>query len=372
MVFLKSKRPTQSFAAAMLSLRINHFKTFVSFWLFAFTLCVSLDTWAGVGGRISGTVKDSTGAAMAKASVTITNADTGVQQTTTSDERGAHSFLNVPIGRYNLTVAVPGFRPYTRTNMVIDVNDALLIDPVLEIGEKTESVEVNDSSVHVETASSQLGELITGTQMTAVPLNGRSYTDLLSLQPGVAPVSSITSDTVQDVGASALSPSGDLNPGTISINGQREFANAFIVNGSDSEEDVNMAAAIIPHLDSIAEFRILTNNFDAEYGEFSGGQINVVTKSGTNAYHGSAFEFLRNTDLDARNYFSPTRGQFDQNQFGGTLGGPIRTNKLFFFGDYQGTRLTQGIDTGNITVPSAQDRTGNLIDQGNSLLGTVS
>ena len=118
---------------------------------------------------------------------------------------------------------------------------------------------------------------------------GRSYTDLLALQPGVAPVTSITSDTVQDVGASALSPSGDLNPGTISINGQREFANAFIVNGSDVEEDVNMGAAIIPNLDSIAEFRILTSNFDAEYGEFSGGQINVVTKSGANAFHGDRF-----------------------------------------------------------------------------------
>jgi hypothetical protein len=235
-----------------------------------------------------------------------------------------YSFLNVPIGHYSLTVVVPGFKPYTRANVVIDVNNALLIDPVLEVGEKTENVEVNDSSVQVETSSSQLGELLTGSQMTAVPLNGRSYTDLLALQPGVVPVTTLTSQTVQDVGASALAPSGDLNPGTVSINGQREFANAFIVNGSDVEEDVNMGAAIVPNLDSIAEFRILTSNFDAEYGEFSGGQINLVTKSGTNASHGDAFEFLRNTNLDARNYFSPTRGKFDQNQFGGTFGGPIR------------------------------------------------
>ena len=170
------------------------------------------------------------------------------------------------------------------------------------------------------------------------------------------------SDTTQDVGVSAFSPSGDLNPGTISINGQREFANSFVLNGSDVEEDVNMGAAIVPNLDSIAEFRILTSNFDAEHGEFSGGQISVITKSGTNAFHGDAFEFLRNTDLDARNYFSPTRGAFDQNQFGGTLGGPIRKNKVFFFADYQGTRSTQGIDTGQIPVPSLQDRTGNLSD----------
>ena len=223
----------------------------------------------------------------------------------------------------------------------------------LAIGERTDAVTVSESAAHVETVDTQMGEVITGKQMTAVPLNGRSYTDLLALQSGVVPVTSITSDTVQDVGASALSPSGDLNPGTISINGQREFANSFVLNGSDVEEDVNMGAAIVPNLDSIAEFRILTSNFDAEYGEFSGGQINVVTKSGTNEFHGDVFEFLRNTDLDARNYFSPTRGAFDQNQFGGTFGGPIRKNKVFFFADYQGTRSTQGIDTGQIPVPSA-------------------
>ena len=316
-----------------------------------------------MGGSISGTVKDSTGAVIAKASITIANRDTGVRQTATSDDRGVYSFLNVPIGHYNLTVVVPGFKPYTRANVVMDVNNALLIDPVLEVGAKTENVEVNDSSVQVETSSSQLGELLTGRQMTAVPLNGRSYTDLLALQPGVVPVTTLTSQTVQDVGASALAPSGDLNPGTVSINGQREFANAFIVNGSDVEEDVNMGAAIVPNLDSIAEFRILTSNFDAEYGEFSGGQINVVTKSGTNASHGDAFEFLRNTTLDARNYFSPTRAKFDQNQFGGTFGGPVRKNRVFFFADYQGTLSTQGVDTTQIPVPSIQDRTtGNFSD----------
>ena len=133
----------------------------------------------------------------------------------------------------------------------------------MQTGEQTDAITVNESAVHVETWAPQMGELITGAQMTSVPLNGRSYTDLLALQPGVAPETSINSNTVQDVGASALSSSGDLNPGTIAINGQREFANSFIVNGSDVEEDVNMGAAIVPNLDSIAEFRILTNNFDS-------------------------------------------------------------------------------------------------------------
>src|SRR5271165_1822085 len=290
----------------------------------SFLLLLTGDSWAGVGGGISGTVTDSSGAVVVKAAVTATNTDTGIRQTTATDDKGFYSFPNLPIGHYEVGVTSTAFRPYRRTGIVIDANSALTIDAVLAVGSASDAVTVVENQVQVDTSSTQNGEVITAAQMTAVPLNGRSFTDLLALQPGVAPMTSITSDTVQDVGASALSPSGDLNPGTISINGQREFANSFIVNGSDVEEDVNMGAAIVPNLDSIAEFRILTNNFDAEYGEFSGGQINVVTKSGTNRFHGDAFEFVRNTDLDARNYFSPTRGTFDQNQFGGTLGGPIR------------------------------------------------
>ncbi len=333
-------------------------------------LCLLGTAWAGVGGSISGTIKDSSGAAIAKASVTLVNANTGVRETTIADGRGAYTFPVVPVGDYVLEVNQSGFQPYRRSGIVLDANDALLLDIVLRVGDRSDAVTVNESAVHVETYSSQRGEVINSDQINAVPLNGRSYTDLLSLQPGVAPETSITSNTVQDVGASALSPSGDLNPGTISINGQREFANAFIVNGSDSEEDVNMGTAIIPNLDSIAEFRILTSNFDAEYGEFSGGQINVITKSGSNAFHGDVFEFLRNTDLDARNYFSPTRGTFIQNQFGGTFGGPIKRSKIFFFSDYQGTRQRQGVDTGLIPVPSMQDRTGNLSDLASSFYTT--
>jgi hypothetical protein len=327
--------------------------------------------WAGTGGAISGTVKDVSGAVIPRVTVAAIHTGTGVRQEVTTDDRGVYSFPVLSIGQYDLEFSGAGFKPYRRTGIVVDANSALRVDAVLQVGEKTDSITVSDSSVHVETTNTQMGEVITGTKMTTVPLNGRSYTDLLALQPGVVAATSITSDTVQDVGATAFSPSGDLNPGTISINGQREFANAFIVNGSDVEEDVNMGTAIIPNLDSIAEFRILTNNFDAEYGEFSGGQINVVTKSGSNEFHGNAFEFLRNTDLDARNFFSPTRGIFQQHQFGGTLGGPIVRKKVFFFADYQGTRLKQGVDTGLIAVPSAQDRTGNLSDLASSLTGSV-
>ena len=296
---------------------------------------------------------------------------TGVQQQVITNDRGFYSFPNLAVGRYNIVIEKTGFKPYQRTGIAIDANSTLVVDAVLEVGGHAEAITVTENAVHVEVSDTQMGEVVSGTKMAAVPLNGRSYTDLLALQPGVVPATSLTSNTQQDVGVSALSPSGSLNPGTISIHGQREFSNAFVVNGSDAEEDVNSGTAIVPNLDSIAEFRILTSNFDAEYGGHSGGQINVVTKSGTNQFHGDVFEFLRNTNLDARNYFSPTRGTFDQNQFGGTFGGPIRRNKVFFFADYQGTRLTQGVDTGQIPVPSIQDRSGNLLDQASSLTGTV-
>src|SRR5208337_2955373 len=147
-------------------------------------------------------------------------------------------------------------------------------------------------------------------------------------------------------GCTSAPPSGDLNPGNLSVNGQRETTNGFYVNGGAAQEDFNMGAAVVPNLDSIQDLRVLTSNFNAEYGNFSGGQILVSTRSGANQLHGSVFEYLRNTALDARNYFAPDRAKYLRNQFGGTLGGPIRKDKLFYFVDYQGTRMTQGLDTG--------------------------
>jgi hypothetical protein len=323
--------------------------------------------WAAVAGGISGTVRDPSGSAIPNADVTARELDTGITHATHSDARGDYALPVMPVGRYELEVRASGFETYQRKNIVLDTGAALALDATLEIGQITETVSVSDNTLHVEAVSTQLGQVIGGRQMTAVPLNGRSFTDLLSLQPGVAPSTTVSSSTVQDVGATTLAPSGTLNPGTISVNGQRETSNFFSVNGSDAEEDVNAGTAIIPNLDAIAEFRIVTSNFDAEYGEFSGGQVSVVTKSGSNALHGSAFNFLRNTDLDARNYFSPTRGAFRQNQFGGTLGGPIRHDKTFYFLDFQGTRQAQGIDTGEIGVPSNADRTGDLSDLAESL-----
>src|SRR5205823_3006014 len=218
----------------------------------------------------------------------------------------------------------------------------------------------------------QLGEVVTGAEMTTVALNGRSFTDLLALQPGIVPMTTQQPNSIVMAGASvAIQPSGALNPGNQSIGGQREDANGFLVNGGDVKELMNGGTSIVPDLDSIAEFRILTNSFDAEFGNSSGGIVNVVTKSGTNELHGAGFEFLRNTALDARNYFSPERSFYRQNQFGGTIGGPLRKNRIFFFGDYQGTRQRQGVDTGLIPVPSLANREGDLSDTADGLTGNV-
>jgi hypothetical protein len=344
------------------------------FLLLVLTLLLGLPilTLGAVGGSISGTVNDPSGAVVPKASVTATNTDTGVRQVVTTNDKGAYSFPSLPVGHYAVDITVDGFRPYRRASITLDVNSAILVDAVLELGQSVEAITVRESVVQAETTSTQLGDVITATNVAALPLNGRSYTDLLALQPGVMPVTTITSSTIVGLGQAVFSPSGDLNPGTISINGQRESANGFLVNGADAEETGSMAAAIIPNLDSIDEFRILSDNFDAEFGKYTGGQINVITKSGTNQFHGDAFEFLRNTDLDSRNFFSPTRATYIQNQFGGTVGGPIVRNKIFFFSDYQGTRQIEGTDTGLIPVPSLQDRMGDLLDQASSLTGTVS
>ena len=336
------------------------------------TICLSASiAWASVGGSISGTVKDPTGSVVGNAEITVREINNGLLRRVHSDRNGYYTLPALPVGRYELEVQCSGFHSYQRKGIVLDTDAALTIDAPLELGSIDQTVSVSDNTLHVETVSTQMGQVITAQQMAAAPLDYRSFTDLLSLQAGVAPATSITSSTVQDIGATILNPSGTLNPGTVSVNGQNEFSNYFGINGSDVEEDVNGGTAIVPNLDAIAEFRIITSNFDAEYGEFSGGQISVVTKSGSNAFHGNAFEFLRNTDLDARNYFSPTRGAFRQNQFGGTVGGPIRRDKIFFFTDYQGTRQTQGVDTGQISVPSNADRGGDLSDLSSNLAGAV-
>ena len=344
--------------------RCIRWRVIVSWVLVAGWLCLFTfqSARASVTGSISGIVTDESGAVIAGAEITARGVETGIERSVRTDEKGFYSFLALPVGTYTVSVRKSGFKEFQQTGIAISANSAVRVDARLQVGGVHEEVTISSSAVRVETTNTQMGEVIGSTKMESLPLNGRSYTDLLALQPGVAPESSGE--------YSPISPSGSLNPGSISVSGQRETANSFMVNGGDVNEGVYQTTAIVPNLDSIAEFRIITNNFSAEYGNYSGGQVNAITKSGTNEFHGNLFEFLRNDDLDARNYFSPIRGAFKQNQFGGTFGGPIVRKKLFFFVDYQGTRQIVG-QVANVPMYSNADLTGNLADVSSALTGTV-
>jgi hypothetical protein len=342
------------------------------FFLVFLVLLAAADAAAQVGGSVSGVVKDPSGAVIPGASVTAANTTLGTMFTATTDGQGLYSFPKLPVARYEVTVQIDGFKPQKRTDVQVDADSAIQINVTLELGEQSETVTVSVNAVRVDTVSTQLGEVVPATTMTALSLNGRSYTDLLSIQPGVIPTTTIQSNSVIMAGVTGpISPSGGLNPGIVSVSGQRETANGFYVNGSDVQERMNGGTAVVPDLDSIEEFRLLTNNFDPEYGNYNGGIVNVVTKSGSDRVHGNVFEFFRNTRLDARNFFSPERAEFTQNQPGGTIGGPVKHGKIFFFGDYQGTRTTQGIETGNVSVPSEAARSGDLSGIADQLTGTV-
>ena len=299
-----------------------------------------------VTATISGVVRDPSGAVVPGAQVIARNRETGTSVTILTDAQGFYSLQGLPVDTYDVEINRPGFKRSVQSGLSLSVNDVLKLDVVLEVGSAEEKITVSADALHVETTSSQMGEVISGETMTAVPLVSRSYTDLLALQPGVAPTSSGLAGgqggNFSATGFTITPISGSLNAGNQSVNGQREASNGFLLNGTTVQEFAFSGTGIIPNLDSIEEFRILTNNFDAEYGNYAGGQINVITKSGSNRFHGSIFEFLRNTDFDAKNYFAGTRDDHKENQFGGTIGGPIKRDKLFFFGDYQGDRIIIG------------------------------
>ncbi|MBV9301169.1 MAG: TonB-dependent receptor [Acidobacteriaceae bacterium] len=299
---------------------------------------------------------DPTGAAVPRAVVTLRDPDTGLVRRVQTNSTGDYEFLAVPVGEhYALEVTASGFDTAVETGIKLLVNQKYRADFKLVLGTVSQTVEVSGTGAQVETSNTQLGDVIESKKMTSLPLNGRSYIDLLGLQPGVVPVAS-------DAAVNDRPVSGNGNPGNLSVNGNRESANSFLVNGGDVEESVNNGASVVPTLDSIQEFRLLTNSFNAEFGRFSGGIVNVVTKSGTNEFHGSLYEFFRNDKLDSRSFFDPTRGAFKRNQFGGVFGGPILKNRLFFFSDYQGTRQVRGVSSGDIPVPSLLERSGDFSD----------
>lgn len=322
---------------------------------------IPLAARADVGGTILGVVTDQNGAVVSGAKIDLINAAIGVSRSTTTDATGSYEFLAVQVGSgYSVEVHAAGFETSTTSGITLLVNQKYTANFHLRVGAVSQQVNISADAVQVEQTSTQVGDVIEAAKMTSVPLNGRSFTDLLGLQAGVIPV------------GTGSSPSEAA--GGISVNGQRENANAFEINGVSAERSYGNGAGVVPVLDSIEEFRLLTSTFDAEYGRFSGAVVNVITKSGSNALHGNLFEFLRNDKLDAPGYFDkpqvdpvtgktiPALPKLIQNQFGGTLGGPILKSRLFFFGDYQGTRTVRGESTGDISVPSMAERSGDFSD----------
>ena len=316
---------------------------------------------------------DPSGAAITDALVTLQVAAQPLLETLTNKNGEFRLPILLPSPAGTLTVKAPGFETYSERILLSDDTEAALLVH-MRVASASASVQVEgDGEASIDPTNTQLGGTLRQSQLELLPVNGRSFTDLLALNPGVVPASSAQPNAVVMSGVASIPPSGDLDIGALSVSGQRETANAFRVNGANVQEDVNMGVAIVPALDSIGSLEVLTSSFDARLGNQSGGQIFVETRSGEARTHGSVYEYFRNTVLDARNYFSLDRAPFHQNQFGGTLGGPVPyVSKLFFFADYQGTRQTQGLDTGLIAVPTAAERSGNLLDQAAVLTGKVS
>ena len=300
------------------------------------------------GGRIIGRVTDTSGAVVPGAKVILTNEATGVDYNSESNGNGDFSVLQVPVGIYTVTVDHSNFKKYVRKGVRLELNQVLNLAISMQLGAATEVVNVTGEAPLVDTSSTQLGTAIDARTVTGLPLGGRDTYQLLQIQPGVT-----------STGGADLFYGSDQS-GAVSVNGGRGRANNFSVNGGDANDLFVNAPAVQPSPDAIQEFRVITNTFDAEYGRNSGSIINVVTKSGTNKWHGSAFEFFRNSGMNAKGFFDPYVPALIQNQFGGTFGGPIKKDKTFFFLSYEGRRTMQGFTSDPANVPTAAERAGDF------------
>jgi outer membrane receptor protein involved in Fe transport len=315
-------------------------------------ICSTLTFAQSTGGRILGRVADPSGAMLAGVKVTATNEATGVSRETLTNDSGDYAFPAVPVGTYTLSFDLTGFKTNVRKGVLVELNQVVTLNSSLQIGQTKETVEVTSEAPLVDTTSTQLGASMDAHQVSNLPLNARDTYQLLQLQPGV-----------QGVGGSDLFY-GSNQAGAVSVNGGRGRSNNFNVNGGDGNDLFVNAPAIQPTPDSIEEFRVLSNTFDAEYGRNSGAVINVVTKSGTNQLHGSVYEFLRNQMFNAKGYLDPHKPDDKQNQFGGTFGGPIIKDRTFFFASYEGRRVVHGLASDQVVVPTAAERTGDFSASG--------
>jgi hypothetical protein len=304
-------------------------------------------------GSISGTVTDKTGSVISGASVTVTSQATGVVREAKTDGSGHYVLTLLPVSIYTIAVESQGFQTSQQKNVKLQTDEQLEVNFTLVPGNVTEKIEVSATELAVETTTPSLGQVITSQQVAELPLNGRDFVQLATLAPG----------TVQETNPNSFfngGPSSEVSARgsfSLSVGGSRASSTDWLLDGNDNNELTAGGIAILPSIDAIQEFKVLTYNYSAEYGTRAGPTVLVTTKSGTNQIHGSLFEFFRNTDLDARSYFASSREQFNLNQFGGAVGGAIKKDKTFFFLDYQAKRQRHGTPYVGL-VPTAAYRTG--------------
>lgn len=325
--------------------------------LLAFLLALPVSSQVATGDLV-GRVVDPSGAAVPEATVTLTNLDTNTARTTSTIESGDFVFNLLAPGRYSVRVQKPGFKAFLAPDIQLAAGDRSRTDVRLAVGEATEMIEVTGQAAMLQTDSSNLGTSVTGKLVQDLPLNGRNYVQLTQLVPGVSggPANGLATGTRPD--------DRRLNS-SFSVNGQDPIGNNNMIDGMDNNERVIGTIGVRPSIDAISEFKVQTNLYTAEVGRTSAGVVNILTKSGTNQYRGSMFEFLRNDQLDANGNFNFTGGaQLDkqklrQNQYGGSIGGPIRKDKTFFFTDFEGLNIRQGIPI-TAQVPTAKQRIGDF------------
>lgn len=311
----------------------------------AFLLTVGLSTAqaADINGRIKGTVTDPAGAVIAHAAVVATNEATGVKFTATSQGDGGYLFPQLPIGTYTITASFSGFKSFSASGIVINI-DQEYVEPVrLEVGSMNETVAVRADAVQVNTTDMQLGNIVDSHQITELPLIGRNFVQLEQILPGVQ-------------------ASNDRFSNNFSVNGSQTQQSAYVINGADSNDLPLNSVAIQPNIDALQQFNLVSGPLNAEYDRNSGAVVSTAIKQGSNSFHGDVFEFYRDTFLNTRNYFqklAPTP-KFHQNIFGGTIGGPIFRDKLFFFGAYQGTRQIVPEAGGSVSVFTPAQLAGNF------------
>lgn len=313
-----------------------------------FLACLSLSAQQ-ITGNIRGTVTDPSGAVIRGAVVTAHQVETGLARTTTTDRNGSYILLELPIGHYSLNVAMNGFREYVQDGIILNVNETASVSPRLALGSEKQQVLVSADANLIEPTVTSMGKVVEQRELEDLPLNGRNFTQLGLLQPGVVPLT----PGVAEAGGSLR------NGQAYAVNGQRPESNNFLIDGANNFNGVDGGFILKPPVDAIGEFRIITHGANAEFGGALGSTTNIITRSGTNHFHGTLWEFLRNDALDANNYFAQTKEPLKQNQFGAAAGGPIKKDKTFIFGFYEGYRNRQG-KTALTTVPSVKQRTGDF------------